>query len=216
MRLFGTSMALDDFPTRLDLVGLDMSGAAVYANRLPTKLGYTNTFLHKQPYLDITSPNDTWSQKCDFVISSDVLEHVAPPVSVAFENVYKLLKPGGVFILTVPYRKEGATIEHFPNLHEYSLREEHGRRILLNRTKDGDLERFEQLVFHGGEGETLEMRVFSEQSLLEELRAAGFHDIRIHKEDVPTFGILWPHDWSLPISAARPCDSSSEHRSSAL
>ena len=54
--LFGESLALADFPPRPDIVGIDMSGADAYAGKLAGKLGYTNTFLHKPPYLDITNP----------------------------------------------------------------------------------------------------------------------------------------------------------------
>ncbi len=35
----------------------------------------------------------------DFVISSDVFEHVPPPVDIAFENTRRMLRPGGLFVL---------------------------------------------------------------------------------------------------------------------
>ena len=66
------------------------------------------------------------------------------------------------------------------------------------------MQEFDNLVFHGGAGETLEMRVFSEAGVLEELRHAGFEDIRIRAEPHPDFGIRWEYGWSLPISARRP------------
>jgi hypothetical protein len=56
-------------------------------------------------------------------------------------------------------------------------------------------------VFHGGTGLTLEMRVFSESSLLAEFRRAGFSDVTIHKTDNSDHGICWHEDWSLPIVA---------------
>ncbi|MBI4808476.1 MAG: methyltransferase domain-containing protein [Nitrosomonadales bacterium] len=204
--LFGVSRALPDFDRRPDIVGVDMSGAATYAGRLAEKIGYTNTFLHKSPHLDITAPDPTWLGKCDFVISSDVLEHVAPPVSPAFRNMMLLLKPGGVLVFTVPYAKTGNTVEHFPALHDFHLETHDRERILVNVTAQGERQEFDHLVFHGGEGETLEMRVFSETAVLKELQQAGFEDIRIHKEPCLEFGIFWPQDWSLPISARRPKD----------
>ena len=202
--LFGKSLALADFPSRQDIVGIDMSGADAYAGKLAAKLGYTNTFLHKPPYLDITNPDAAWLGRCDFVISSDVFEHVAPPVSRVFVNTLRVLKPGGVFVLTVPYGKHGDTLEHFPELHDYRLEERGKRCVLVNTTADGKRQEFENLVFHGGEGETLEMRVFSEAGVLGVLRRAGFDDIRIHGEHHHEFGIHWIYDWSLPISARRP------------
>ncbi len=204
--LFGNSLAVADFPSRPDVVGVDMSGAATYSGRLAKKIGYTNTFLHKPPRLDITAPNPEWFGKCDFVMSSDVLEHVAPPVSRAFKNMLLLLKPGGVLVLTVPYAKTGNTVEHFQELHDYRLEMRNGRRALVNVTAQGERQEFDHLVFHGGEGETLEMRVFSEAAVLEELQQAGFVDIRIHQQPYSKFGILWHQDWSLPISARRPED----------
>lgn len=204
LELFGQVLALSDFPKRPDIVGIDMSGADIYSEKLSKSLAYTNTFFHKPPQLDISNPNPRWLGQCDFIISSDVFEHVAPPVSRAFENTLHLLKFGGVFIFTVPYAKTGMTVEHFPDLHNYHLDNRNGKQVLVNLTADGQKQEFDQLVFHGGEGETLEMRVFSESGVQDELRRAGFSDIRIHGQSCPEFGIYWPQDWSLPISARRP------------
>lgn len=201
--LFGVNRAIPDFPHRPDITGIDMSGATLYAKGLAKQLGYTNTFLHKAPHLDITQPGEAWLGQCDFVISSDVFEHVPPPVGRAFENTLHLLKPGGIFVFTVPYTKEGKTIEHFPDLHDYRLDSQNGHRVLVNTTAEGQRQEFSDLVFHGGEGETLEMRVFSEKGVIEELQRAGFTDIQIHREPCLEQGILWPQDWSLPISARR-------------
>jgi SAM-dependent methyltransferase len=204
LELFGESLEISDFPRSPDIIGLDMSGAATYAGLLAGRLGYTNTFLHKPPFLDITDPDSRWLGQCDFVMSSDVFEHVAPPVGCAFDNVLRLLKPEGVFVFTVPYAKTGETVEHFPELHDYRLEVRDGKRVLVNRTVDGRAQHFDHLVFHGGEGETLEMRVFSESGVLGELHRAGFSDIRVHHEPCHEHGILWQQDWSLPISARRP------------
>ncbi len=202
--LFGESYAISDMPIRTDLVGVDMSGAATYAGRLAKHISYTNTFLHKAPFLDIVAPSKEWLGRCDFVISSDVFEHVAPPASRAFENTLRLLKPGGVLVLTVPYAPEGETVEHFPELHRYRVETREGKLVLVNVTADGKVQEYDHLVFHGGEGDTLEMRVFSEKGVLRELERAGFVDIHIHREFCPKFGITWPQAWSLPISARRP------------
>lgn len=201
--LFGASLSLTDFPFRPDIVGIDMSGATVYADRLSKILGFTNTFLHKEPKLDITDPNSKWMGQCDFVLSSDVFEHVPPPISIAFDNVLQLLKPGGLFVLTVPYTQDLATVEHFPDLYDYQLIIRNGKRLLCNNTIDKRHQEFDNLVFHGGEGETLEMRIFSETGVLENLCAAGFTDVRIHDETYLEYGVIWKQKWSLPISARR-------------
>lgn len=136
------------------------------------------------------------------MISSAVFEHI--PVALldqAFRNSRRLLNDEGVFIFTVPYAKEGRTLEHFPNLHQFTIDETDGKRVLHNVTRDGQHETFEDLVFHGGDGMTLEMRVFSEPDLLRSLKDAGYRSTRIYTDCVEEFGILWPMDWAAPIAA---------------
>ncbi len=108
--------------------------------------------------MDITDLDPTLEGQFDFIISSDVFEHVAPPISMAFENVRKLLKPDGVLIFSVPYSKNQETVEHFPGLHNYRIVEAEGHYTLRNITRDGVLQIFENPVFHGGACSTLEMR----------------------------------------------------------
>jgi len=199
--LFGRAISLPEFPERKDLLGKGMSDWDGYAKPLSKKLGYINTYYHKAPKLDITDTSSDDGQSVDFLVSTDVFEHVAPPVSIAFENARKMLKPGGAFVFSVPYVLQGETQEHFPNLHEFKLETRDGKRILINRTRDGDVEEFPELVFHGGEGETIEMRVFSESGLLKDLHQAGFNDVQIMKDPYFEFGIYWPSSCSLPIIA---------------
>jgi len=204
LELFGKSYAVPEMPLRPDLIGVDMSGTGNLASRLAERIGYTNTFLHKPPYLDIVAPTDEWMGCCDFAMSSDVFEHVGLPVSRAFENTLRLLKPGGVLVLTVPYAPTGDTVEHFPDLHQFRIDKRAGKKVLVNTTRTGKVQEFDDLVFHGGDGDTLEMRVFSESGVLRELESAGFTSIHIHREPCPELGIFWPEPWSLPISARRP------------
>ena len=85
-----------------------------------------------------------------------------------------MLKPGGLFILTVPYTNNKDTIEHFPELYDFAVVEEHEAFVLRNRTREGVIQEFRNLVFHGGPGTTLEMRVFSENSIVQHLGDAVF------------------------------------------
>lgn len=199
--LFGKRLAISDFPDRQDIRGAGMSDWEGYASRLKDKLDYKNTYYHKEPRLDITSINPGLEGTLDFIISTDVFEHVESPVSRAFDNARKLLKPGGVFIFTVPYTKDAETKEHFPNLYQYEIQGKGNGRILKNITRDGVEETFNNLIFHGGDGSTLELRVFSEQSLIKEFSAAGFNNVQIYNKPCYEFGIVWEHDWSLPIAA---------------
>jgi hypothetical protein len=201
LALFNRSLVISDFPDRKDLVGKGMSDWDGYALPLARKLSYQNTYYHKEPLLDITRISDSDRNSVDFLLSTDVFEHVAPPVSLAFENARAMLRENGAFILSVPYTFSKNTVEHFPNLFDYSIEQRNGRRVLCNRTRNGELEEFDNLVFHGGEGDTLELRVFCESGLLDELHRAGFHDVKIVGAPFFEYGIYWPKAWSLPIIA---------------
>jgi SAM-dependent methyltransferase len=202
--LFGTSIPLPSFPYRKDLRGIGMSDWIGYAGPLAERLSFVNTYYHTDPHLDITSI-EGWDQGVyDFIISSEVFEHVAPPVSRGFENCRRLLKPGGVLILTTPYRAQPGlrTREHFPDLFDYMILDIGAdKHRVINRTQSGQVQTFDDLVFHEGPGVALEMRVFSEESLLADLGAAGFTEIRTLREPNFEHGVYWPGADSWPISA---------------
>ena len=203
LTLFGQSIPLMDFPVRPELRVIGLSDWVEYANPLMNKIDYTNTYYHREPKLDIMAVDPELEGTLDALISSDVFEHVPPPVSLAFKNSYKLLKPDGVLILTVPYYDLAITQEHFPDLNQYELIQASGHQLLKNKTQDGREQIFDNLVFHGGEGATLEMRVFSKTGLLTELKQAGLGSVKFYPEPFWEFGIYWPDQWSLPLTARR-------------
>lgn len=212
--LFGRSMTIAQIdPPRPDIVGIGMSCWHGYAGPIAHRIAYRNTFYHQEPRLDITQIDPAMEGTLDFVVSTDVFEHVAAPVHRAFDNTRRLLKPGGVFVFTVPYFHQGEqhvlTTEHFSDLHDYRIVEDEYLGPMLKNTKpNGDVQYFYNLVFHGGPGETLEMRRFSEWSVLEELKLAGFNDLTIYRNDDLPFGIAWPAGHSAPIAARVDPDAS--------
>jgi SAM-dependent methyltransferase len=152
---------LERIPARKSIRGIGMSDAGVYATALQRKFGYINTFFHQKPLLDIRSPAPEYLRRFDFVVSSDVLEHVDGPCQHALRNLRALLKPGGLLVLTVPYGFQSDTIEHYPELHDYRIEGEWDERILVNVTEDGREQRSTNLSVHGGDGSTLERRYYA-------------------------------------------------------
>ena len=104
----------------------------------------------------------------DIVIASDVFEHVRRDRE-AFSEVYRVLKPGGTFLLTVPY--------------------DHSREETLVRV-DTSGETDVHLLdpeYHGGGGHTLTYRHYG-RDLLSALKDTGFAVVH-HVIDIPQFGI---------------------------
>lgn len=192
--LFGVSMAISDFPNRPDISGVGLSDWEGYATRLEKKLNYVNTFYHQGPFLDITSVDQSQSGLYNFIISTDVFEHICPPITRAFENARRLLKPGGIMVFTVPY-VEGETREHFPETSRFTVQKKGSEWTLLSETNGGKTREYADITFHGGPGATVEFRLFGKEALLRDCRNAGFNPIRIHEEVVQEYGIRWiPYD----------------------
>jgi SAM-dependent methyltransferase len=191
--LFGRSLPLKEFPRDRKIRGVSLSDWGPIAKVLARRFDYQNTFLHREPRLDIMDLPPGAEGCYDFIIASEVLEHVRPPVATAFDNLARLLKPNGFVVFSSPWESSGDTLEHFPELFDWEVVKFRSGYVLLNRTKDGRLQTFENLVFHNGPGDTLEIRVFSKEGLLENCKHAGLD--ATFAEDCPAFGIAWDN-WS--------------------
>ncbi len=201
--LFGVAYPLDKLPGLRSIRGMGLSDSEPYARVLAERFDYRNTYLHREPVLDISNPYSGAHGTLDFLVASEVFEHVRPPVQQSLANALNLLRPDGVLVLSVPYELEGQTHEHFPQLSDFATVMLREGPILVNRTPEGEVQVFSDLVFHGGRGSTLEMRCFSEPGLRAALADAGFGYVRIHAEDYPEFGIVHQENWSLPVAARR-------------
>lgn len=188
--LYDKPIPLCDFLPDRNIKAMGLSDAPHYADKLAALFDYTNFFYHTEPYLDICNIEAMATGSYDLLITSDVYEHVSPPRHVAFVNSWHLLKPGGLLLLTVPYTMLPKTAEHFPHLHTFGFVRDKAGMLLINRRRDETIEVYTGLVWHGGEGSTLELRVFAEADLLQILADAGFKDITIWHEDIPKYGIL--------------------------
>ncbi|HLG95645.1 MAG TPA: methyltransferase domain-containing protein [Bryobacteraceae bacterium] len=203
LELFGESLPLVKFPRLKSIRGLGMSDQQSYAAVLAEKFDYTNTFYDREPRMDFTTAHPQLYGVYDFVLSADVLEHIAPPVERALDEVCRLLKPHGFLGITVFCNPSDNLREHFPNLHTYRTVALGDSTVLVNRRKDGGLEVHDNLVFHGGSGATLEMREFGSTSLKQKLLGSGFRDVHFLTEDVPDYGVLFDADVSQPLIARK-------------
>lgn len=200
--MFGQSMPVKYWPENTGIKGIGISDWAGYQPFFEQKIDYINGQYHEEPRIDVRSPPEHLIGTADFVSCSDVFEHVDPPIELAFTGIHSLLKPGGWLIFSVPYSFE-ETVEHFPDLYEWNIQNEANDYVLRNRTRDGHEQEFRNLIFHGGPGQVLEMRVFGYHDLIKLLQAVGFTDITPMGNDVFEFGIRQPHPWSRPIAARK-------------
>jgi hypothetical protein len=163
---------------------------------------YKNFEFHKEPFLDITKVDDILESSTEIVTCSEVLEHVEPPIDKAFLGLYKLLKPGGWLIISVPHRGADADHdEHFPVMTNSELIYEPSK-VLRGIDPQGNNREFTELVFHGGAGATLEYRVFSESSIRSNLENSGFTNIE-SQSNKRLIGCIW-EPWSRVWVAQKP------------
>jgi SAM-dependent methyltransferase len=173
LALFGKSLLVKEFPEASDVRGIGLSDEPLYASVLASKLRYINTFLHREPRFDLKDPACGESASLDFILATEVFEHIPPPVQPAFDNLARVLKPGGFVVFSTPWRPLGHTVEYFPNLNSWTVTQLDEKYVLVNKTRSNRFEVFEDLTFHGGMGHTLEMRLFSQPDLTQNFRRAG-------------------------------------------
>jgi SAM-dependent methyltransferase len=203
MGLFGESLILTEFPKDKKISGIGMSEWGRISDILADKFNFVNTFYHTEPKLDILNIDTSIRGSFDFVICSEVFEHIPPPIQPAFNNLAEILKPTGFVVFSVPWAPTGYTREHFPDLFDWAIRESDKGHVLVNRTAQGIDQEFEGLVFHGGPGQTLEMRLFSIGSLRKNFANAGLDTINVADEqENPRFGIVF-EPWSRGLVARR-------------
>lgn len=197
-----------DLKSEIMVVGVSDGGVTEKFLKSRYGVRYTNYHFHQQPHLDIKNPPVTLEGSASLVVCSEVLEHVSSPVHMAFEGLFKILKPGGYLVMSVPHTDDsGVHLEHFPEMSSFELDMSEAVPVLRGTDLKGEHFESRNLVFHGGIGETLEHRVFSETSLISHLRGAGFQDIS-YTGNSNIYGIVF-EPWSRVWVAKKPGESQS-------
>jgi SAM-dependent methyltransferase len=184
--------------------GLGFSDWAGYVGEFNRIFDHIDTYLHKEPRLDLMDAHSVTAYgQFDYVICSEVLEHVVPPAIHAFEHLRTLVARGGALILSVPFLEGYETIEHFPHLNQWEISTEDSTYVLNNVRPDGLREKLTGLQFHGGPGTVLEMRIYGEQDLINRLRYAGFNEIEVIRPNLRSIGYLWEDHVESPMHQGR-------------
>jgi len=154
LELFARSLPLSHFPVDKSIRGLGLTDPAPIAAHLARCFIYRNTFFDAEPRFDILSSTSPFGP-LDFLIASEVFEHVEPPVVDAFVNAARLLKPSGVLIFTAPWVWEGTGEQTLPELHDWKIEREAGRWVIVDRLPTGESRRFYDPSFDGSSGPSL-------------------------------------------------------------
>jgi SAM-dependent methyltransferase len=179
MLMYGLAVSLGrDFPIRgwqadPDFRILETTGYRGHPKFLSAKFDYYNTKYDPEKiaangdvryYADIQ--NLPYSDEFfDCVLSSDVFEHVRLD-DRGFREIFRVLKPNGVFVLQAPYG-------HVPHTH------------VLVRPEDDEDVFLEPPQYHAEH--TLVYRIYG-RDLMDRLRAYGFSVTRLHMT-IPEYGI---------------------------
>lgn len=163
---------LVDWDEDFSRYGVGFDDPPVLFTRLSSKLQYTNTHLHRFPTLDIISPPETLHFTLEFAIASELLEHVSPDADPAVKGLSQIIKPGGFAIVTVPEANEHR--EFYPGLDSLDSIEPNE---VIWTDKSGQSHIDNSPEFHGGTGNGLALRVFSEQSLRKAFLSNGFSSL---------------------------------------
>lgn len=163
----------NDVNTDLSRIGLGIGDDWKVARALYQKFMYTNSYLDKFPIVDLLDPPSASIEKFEFITCSDVLEHTPPPRKTPIANIYRMLKPGGFVVITVPIKPDDTYREYYSGLVSWNFSDS------ALHWSDGDGRNFidNYPEIHGGEGLTVVFRQWSKQQLEEDLNLLGFSQI---------------------------------------
>jgi hypothetical protein len=151
------------------VLGLGVGDSVALSASLAATFGYTNSHIDRFPELDIRAIPPTLAGQFRFVTCSDVLEHVLPPVEAGISGLLSLLSSTGFAVISVPVDYP-AFKENYPGLVGWQ-----GSEGGVTWTDEDGFERHDESpTFHGGSGDTLELRQWTAETMEDALLRNGF------------------------------------------
>ena len=154
-------------------IGLGISDDVTVSSIFGSKFFYSNSFFDTYPYLDIRRVPSRAKGQFEFVTCSDVLEHIDKGLDAAFKGLFSLIRKGGFLVASVPVISETEHEEFYEDLVKFEISE--SGVSWVNSKGKHRLDRNPE--FHGGRGQNLAFRHFSNQYLRSKLSLAGFYSI---------------------------------------
>ena len=163
-------------------IGLGISDDINVASSLARFCSYSNSYLDSFPFLDLRNIPPVANHAFEFVSCSDVLEHIDVGIREAIQGLYNLLRFGGFAVISVPIANEYS--EFYPGLVDFEIRQE----LVYWQDHQGRQFQDQNPEYHGGRGQNLAFRRFSEFQIKLLLGSAGFQDFATVKPS-PHLGV---------------------------
>jgi SAM-dependent methyltransferase len=188
--LYGQHLTVSAWQPKPSISALGFSDTGPHVVRLSQVTNYLNTWHHREPRRDLLDLNSFGPTRYDLIVCSEVLEHVQRPVEDAVDNLYRLLNSGGFLVLSCPTTTD-VTVEHFPALRWSRIESDRRGRKLVATTVGGEEVIRRDLIFHGGPGSTLEMRLLGSESVHSMLKDVGFAEVTRLRDEQPGYGVVY-------------------------
>ncbi|MSX34844.1 MAG: methyltransferase domain-containing protein [Actinobacteria bacterium] len=152
--------------------GLGISDNPEMARFFYRCFNYSNSQLDVHPIVDLLNPQSSMQGLYDFVICSDVLEHVPPSAERAIASLASFLRPGGIAMVSVPV-SGGETEEYYPDITDWSMLD--GELHWTDASGASHIDNDPEI--HGGDGLTIAFRTWGAEDFERAVLSNGFSSI---------------------------------------
>ncbi len=192
-KLFGRSLSLQQFPVAKEFRGIGFSDNPLYADVLAAAVDFVNTRYDAEPFFDITDPSCGETESLDFIIASEVFEHIHRQSSPLLKSFW--LDTNGFVAFSMSWEPEEiqeSISQMFTTGPSEPARIHPHQQDARRSTRD-----IRPTVFPWRSGADLRNAVFSRRHW-SGFPCRGFRCIDFATAPVQEFGIIFPHPWSLP------------------